>query len=36
MTLAVATGIPHRVWLADPAAMGTAVRVLERMSEAKK
>jgi hypothetical protein len=36
VTLAVATGIPHRIWLADPAAMGTAIEVLERINQAKR
>lgn len=36
MTLAVLTGVSHRVWLSDPAAMSTAAAVLERMNEQRR
>lgn len=34
--LAVHTGVSHRVWLSDPAAMVTASRVLAEIAEAQK
>lgn len=34
MALAVQTGVPAREWLRDPAAMATAVEVLEEIAEA--
>jgi hypothetical protein len=34
--LAVVTGVPHTVWLEDPAAMATAYRHLQRIAEARQ
>jgi hypothetical protein len=34
--LAVHTGVSHEVWLADPAAMTTAARILEDMAKEQK
>lgn len=34
--LAVLTGVPHTVWVEDPAAMATAQLALQRIKEAQK
>ena len=34
--LAVVTGVPHTVWLADPSAMTTAYRHLQQIAEARQ
>jgi len=34
--LAVVTGVPHTIWLDDPAAMTTALLILERVARARE
>lgn len=36
MALAIATGIPHTVWLDDPHAMVTAVQLLDEMNKQRR
>jgi hypothetical protein len=34
--LALESGVSHKIWLSDPAAMTTAARILMRKAEARK